>query len=286
MEFEREMHEHYQKAFALAKKNLQDKKKHSLPVCPAVRNTFLDEMMISYSMDMGILDVPTDLIVGAAEESEETALYTKDFHPVSAPNSAYADLWRSLYQVVLVGGSFEEPISCFEFLGKFYVRDGMKRVSVSRYYGTHSIKAHVIRILPIHTEEQKASWYYDFLLQYRLTNLYQLQFTQPGFFERLQQALGRNPAYRWSDRDRENFLRYWPSIERAFRKSYGDSLRISAADALVVLLRKYTFDQIVSMDSWVLARVFQTFWKELYVLSFPDTTPLEVNHSVDIIQTA
>ena len=46
MEFEREIHEQYQKAYALGMKNLQDKKKQRLAVCPAALNTLLDEKMV------------------------------------------------------------------------------------------------------------------------------------------------------------------------------------------------------------------------------------------------
>ena len=98
-------------------------------------------------------------------------------------------------------------------------------------------------------------------------------------------ALGRKPGYRWTDTDRANFLRHWSVIEGAFRKSYEESLRITPADALVVLLNRYTYDQIISMDSWVLARIFQAFWKEMYTLSFPDAGKAEVIHSVEVLQT-
>lgn len=286
MEFDREVHEQYQKAYALAQKKLQDEKKQRLPMRPAALITLLDEKMISYRQDMGILDIPTNLIVGVAEDTEAALLYTKEFLPVSVPNSAYADLWRVLYRDLHAGAEFKEAISCFEYLGKFYVRDGMKRVSVSMYAGIPSIKAHVVRILPMRTDEKEVILYYDFVRQYRLTQLYQLQFTQPGSFEKLQLALGHTPAYRWSDRDRAYFLSFWTSIEAAFHKSYKDSLRISAADALVVLMSKYSLDQIVSMDSWVLARVFQALWREMYTLSFPDKGITQVFHTVKALQTA
>lgn len=270
MEFEREIHEQYQSAYALGRKNLQDKKKQSLPVCPVAHSALMDEKMVSYRLDLGILEIPTNLIVGVIEQSEESMLYTKDFLPISDPKSEHADLWRTLYRVLHSGKAFSESIACVEYLGKFYVQDGLKRVSVSKYSNVSTMKAHVIRILPMDTEEQDVILYFDFLNQYRFTQLYQLQFTQHGFFEKLQLAMGRSPAYLWSDNDRESFLRYWPAIEHAFRKSYGDSLRVSAADALIVLMNRYSLDQIVSMETWVLARVFQTCWKELYALSYPE----------------
>lgn len=91
-------------------------------------------------------------------------------------------------------------------------------------------------------------------------------------------------AYALAQKNR--FLRYWPVIERAFYKSFEGSLRISAADALVVVLNKYSFEQIITMDPWILARIFQTFWKELYALSFQHNDKTETNPSIEILQTA
>ena len=286
MKFDRELHEQYQNAYALGMKSLQDKKKQRLAVCPAALNTLLDEKMVSYRMDLGVLEIPTNLIVGVSKASEEMMLYTKEFLPISVPNSAFADCWRGLYKKLNADKAFDEEINCYEYLGRFYVLDGLKRVSVAKFMGASIIRAQVTRILPMRTEAQEVAQYLEFLTHYRHTKLYQLQFTQKGYFEKLQMALGRNPGYRWSDSDRTNFLRHWTVIEGAFRKSYEESLRITPADALVVLLNRYTFDQIISMDSWVLARIFQAFWKEMYTLSFPDAGKAEVIQSVEVLQTA
>lgn len=126
----------------------------------------------------------------------------------------------------------------------------------------------------------------EFLLQYHYTKLNQIHFTQPGFFEKFQIALDHNPTYRRTDADRDEFLRVWPNIESAFQKSYDNVLSVSAADALVVLLERFSFDQIAAMDSWILARMFQAHWKELYQLSFPETFAVEAKHTVGILQTA
>ena len=117
--------------------------------------------------------------------------------------------------------------------------------------------------------------------------MYQLQFTQEGYFERFQKEFGFDPAHKWTDSDRSRFLAVWPKIEEAFHKSYEESLRITAADALVVLLQKYSIDQIDQMPSWVLARIFQAFWRELYTLSFPNISAKESKLQLGrVLQTA
>lgn len=147
MEFDREVHEQYRRAYALAQKNLQDKKKQRLAVCPAVLSTLLDEKMVSYRLDLGVVEIPTNLIIGVSGETEETLLYTSGFLPVSVPNSPFADVWRMLYKTFHADNKFAEEIDCYEYLGRFYVFDGLKRVSVVKYLGTPTVAAHVILIL-------------------------------------------------------------------------------------------------------------------------------------------
>ena len=123
MKFAREVHEQYQKAYALAIRNQQKNKKQGLPVCPIVLDSLLNERMIAYRLDLGVLEIPTNQIVGVAEESEKNLLYTKDFLPVSRPNSEFADTWRQIYHSIMNENADCGEIRCMEYLGKFYVSD-------------------------------------------------------------------------------------------------------------------------------------------------------------------
>ena len=52
---------------------------------------------------------------------------------------------------------------------------------------------------------------------------------------------------------------------------------MTVADALVVLLDKYTFTQLIQLDSWVLARIFQASWKDLCRLSHANCAEADSN---------
>ena len=275
MKLDKEIKEQYQKAYAFATRDQQRDKKIGLSTGPVVLEEILDESMISDKLDMGILDVPTTMIVGSAHRTESNALYTKDLLPLSTPSSPCAEQWRKLYAVLKNEGTFQEELKCVEYLGKFYVIDGMMRASVAKFSDVPTVKSRVVRVMPVQNGSTEVAQYYDFLFDYQLTHLYQLQFTQKGYFSQLQNGLQRQNSYVWNEADRMNFLHYWPKIESAFRKSYGDCLKITAADALVVLMKKYTYSQIIHMDPWVLARVFQAAGRELYALSFPELAKKE-----------
>lgn len=287
MKFAREVHGLYQQAYAKATTSLETEKKKGMPGCPLDLYSLMKDRMISYRLDLGIMDIPSSLIVGVAEASEKSALYTKEFLPVSAPKSEFADQWRDIYLRYSRGAGLPGFIQCYEYLGKFFVVDGLKRVSVAKFIKAPTIRSKVIRIMPIRTDARSIQLYYDFLFQFQLTRMYQLQFTQEGYFEKLQTELGYDPEYKWTDTDRSRFLAVWPKIEEAFHKSYEESLRITAADALVVLLQKYSIDQIAQMPSWVLARIFQSIWKELYTLSFSSISVKESQLQQErVLQTA
>lgn len=287
MNFTREVHEIYQQAYAKATTSLERAKKKGMPVCPVDLNSLMEDRMISYRLDLGVMEIPTTLIIGVAEDSEKSALYTKEFLPISAPKSEFADQWRDIYLRHSSGNGMTGYVHCYEYLGKFFVLDGLKRVSVAKLSKASTIRSKVVRIMPIRTDVKSVQLYFDFLFQFQLTRMYQLQFTQEGYFEKLQTELGYDPEYKWTDTDRSRFLAVWPKIEEAFHKSYEESLRITAADALVVLLQKYSIDQIAQMPSWVLARIFQSIWKELYTLSFSSISVKESQLQQErVLQTA
>ena len=270
MTFSREINEQYQKAYVFAVRDTQKDKKLGLPANPSVLEEMLDESMVSDIVDIGIIDVPTSMIVGAVHKTEALAQYTQKFLPLCKPDSGYADQWRTLYAVLANKEGFSEEISCVEYLGKFYVLDGLKRVSAVKFFEMPTVRSRVIRVMPVKNDTAEVIQYYNFLRDYQMTRLYQLQFTQNGFFNQLQKALQKQNSYVWNETDRVSFLRYWTKIETAFYKYYGDSLKITAADALVVLTKRYSYAQIIHMDPWVLARVFQAVGRELYALSFPE----------------
>ena len=48
-----------------------------------------------------------------------------------------------------------EPIKAYEFMNKFYVEEGNKRVSVLKFFDAVSIPGNVTRIVPPRTEEKR-----------------------------------------------------------------------------------------------------------------------------------
>lgn len=258
MKFENEARALYNTAWNAAKRQYR-RGLHSHPVA---LKSFLHEKDIAYTIDLEVMNIPTGKIVGVAKASHKDLAYTADFLPTNPADSSFAAKWVWLYQAYLNDVDVCEPVHCYEYLGKFYVIDGMKRVSVAKCHGVSTISALVTRLMPVKTNAPEIQSYYEFLKDFSLTQLYQVSFTKPENFNKLQAALGHAPDHRWTEMDRFGFLFYWYSFDHAFGKVFGDDAAVTAADALVAVLEDRPYSDVRKMTPWDLEDVLQALRKK------------------------
>lgn len=79
----------------------------------------------------------------------------------------------------------EYPIECYEFMHLYYVKEGNKRVSVSRYLHFPGIKANVTRIIPLNIDRADVRSYHEFLAFEKETGVSTLWFSSEKGFARL-----------------------------------------------------------------------------------------------------
>ena len=112
--------------------------------------------------------------------------------PLLDEKTEFARKWMELCRAQQEEG-IREPVQAFEFMNRFYVQEGNKRVSVLKYFGAASIRARVTRILPKHTGTPENRVYFEFLDFYQATELNTVWFSRPGSYARLTAAAGRRP---------------------------------------------------------------------------------------------
>lgn len=271
MHFQTEAWALYHKAHNLGRKNIRKSEKEGTDPYLKELSSVLNDDMVAGKVELGVMEIPTDKIVGVFSETEKD-LYTYDFMPLSDPDTEFADQWCNLYLHYLGDKGIRGAVTCYEYLGQFYVVDGKKRVSVVKSHGAPTILAAVTRILPVKTEDEEIQRYYEFLQYFELTKLYQISFTQSGSFGKLQKALGYDADHVWDEMDRFGFLFNWHAFERAFQEAFGGTLNITAADALLVMLEDYPYSKLREMQPWILTNHIQSAWKKLYQVSDPDFT--------------
>lgn len=230
-----------------------------------VLDEILDESMIAGRVNLGIIEIPTDQIVGTKSEGRRDA-FAANFMPLLSEKTEFAAKWINLCVDHLGDEGIRDPIYCYEYLGRFYVQEGNKRVSVLKSYGAPTIPGFVTRLVPNWSEDPEVRRYYEFLEFYQLTGLYRVSFTRPGGFSKLQAALGYEKDHKWSEEERRYFLSGFTYFREAFRKLGGDELPVTASDALLVWLKVYSFDELKSATPAELAKSLGAVWADVQVL--------------------
>lgn len=259
----------YGKALKLANRQKNKDEKQGKDVHPKALDAFLKKDMEAGRIELGVMDIPTDRIIGVAE-SKGRELYASNFLPLSPKKSNYAIQWRELCLDYQEGNEFFSPVRCCEYLGQFYVMDGKKRVSVLKYLEVPSVLANVIRIIPAMSKDKEVQNYFEFLRNFEKTNLYQISFSRQGGFEKLQRAMGHAPDQVWNDEERKRILRDLKRVAPALREAFGGYLKVTPADALLILLDEFSLEQIRRTAVSVLTDCIQKNWKKFYSMCHSD----------------
>ena len=114
---------------------------------PAVLDDILPENNTDSVVDVGLVEIPSERIIGTRSAGRITA-FTASFRPLLDNKSEFAAKWISLCAAHLGETGITDPILCYEYLGNFYVQEGNKRVSVLRHFGSPRIPGTVKRIVP------------------------------------------------------------------------------------------------------------------------------------------
>lgn len=269
MHFQMEAQILYHKANQTGKRTIRRCEREGTDPYLKELSAVLSEGMMGKSVELGVLDIPTDKIVGTAGQEEEK-IYDSGFMPLPDGDSEFAAQWCGLYLRYLSDEEVRTPITCYEYLGRFYVVDGKKRVSMLKSHGVHTLRACVTRILPVQTEDAEICRYYDFLQDFERTKLYQLSFTQPGSLPKLQAALGYDANHIWNDVDRFGFLFHWYLFEYAFQEAFRGEMPITTADAFLVMLEEFPYHRLKKMEPWILTSLIRDRWEKFYKICYPD----------------
>lgn len=217
-------------------------------------------------VDIGLVDIPTKLIVGTKAAGRVTA-FTGSFLPLLGMESEFGYKWINLCTAHLSDEGIRDPIVCYEYLGKFYVQEGNKRVSVLRYFDAPRIPGMVKRILPAYSEEPEIKTYYEFLEFYNAAGIYDIQFRQPGDYERLLSYLGKECGEVWTEEERRTFRAYFQYFADAFFACKGDELELLPEEALLLWLRVYPFRHLGKLSGEGLKKTVSGLWEDMVTLS-------------------
>ena len=236
---------------------------------PHALDEFLTEVMTAGQVELGLVEIPLDQVAGTKTQGRQSS-FSPDFMPMLDPDTEFALKWMDLCEAHLGDEGIREPIKCYEYLGRFYVQEGNKRVSVLKSYQSPTIPAMVIRMIPIWSAEPEILAYYEFMETYQKTGLYQTRFTQVGSFPKLQAALGYEADQVWTEDQRRAFLSGYSYFQGPFRKAGGGELPITTADALLTWLKVYPFGDLRQLSDAQLLKTIRAVWPDIKSLTEAD----------------
>ena len=241
-----------------------------------ILDEILNTSMTAGQVDMGVIEIPADQIVGTKGEGRRTA-FAADFMPLLSPDSEFAAKWIDLCCAHLSDEGIRDPIRCYEYLGRFYVQEGNKRVSVLKSFGAPTVSGYVTRVIPAYSEDESVAIYYEFMGFYRLSGTYQVYFSRRGGFAKLQAALGYEPDHVWTDEERRRFQSGFHYFKEAFNKLGGKKLPVTAGDALLVWLELYPIGTLKELLAQEIGKSLAAVWTDVKARTLAEPIAVSVD---------
>ena len=228
---------------------------------PLVLEEILPEVDSLTIRDIGLVEIPAQRIVGS-KSAGRTSAFTPTFRPLLKPDSEFAMKWVHLCDAHLSDVGIREPISCYEYLGNFYVQEGNKRVSVLRNFGAARIPGNVKRVIPTQSDDPRIKAYFEFLEFYNHSKLYTLQFRRPGDYAKFLAYLELEPDHIWTEEERRTFNAYYTyfldALESLHRKD-----DTPPEEALLLWLHLHSYRELGTMSAMELKRSLVAIWPDV-----------------------
>ena len=196
---------------------------------------------------LGLIEIPVGLIAGTKTRARQNS-FAPDFMPLLGPDTEFASKWSNLYLAQMEEG-FNTPIRVYEYLHRFYVIEGNKRVSVSRFLEMPTITADVTRIIPSGEVLDAEPAYAEFLEFYKAAPIYDIVCTGKGSYREIADIMGMPFDRAWPE-EAVKALRvgYW-RFAKVTKELAGDLGNMSMGDAFLIYLRIFRGEALSSRES-------------------------------------
>ena len=234
------------------------------PYLPAL-DDLLDGGRGAGEVPVGVREIPMELVVGTKTRGRSN-LFSCGFLPIADEDTEFAAKWSRLYDAQMSEG-IRDPVVVYEYLQRFYVQEGNKRVSVLRSLDVPTITASITRIMPMPSDDVAVRCYYEFVRLYQVAPVYGLRFSQPGACEQLAHALGQSLDERWPEDAVKALTSAFYRFARSYRARGGDLLAQTVADAFLLYVKSYTAAGSLNVSDREMDMRVARLWGEFVVAS-------------------
>ena len=237
-------------------------------------------------VNLGLQTISLDRVVGTATAARTTA-FASNFMPILDYHTEFGAKWSALCASHIEEG-IHDPIKVYEYMNKFYVIEGNKRVSVLKYFGADSVPAMVTRKIPRKNDSIENKVYYEFMDFHKQTGINYVHFSQTGGYDKLREFIGLDNDRELSDDERLDFNSAHLAFERAYLAKKGsEELTITIDDAMLVFLNVYGYETLKKMSAAEVKDSVEKVWTEIVLSSkkkeqvvLPKLDPVEPKKSI------
>lgn len=261
---------YYREALKKGQKDCRAHVARGLSPCLPVMDDFIPEERSMAAIDLGVVEIPSEFVVGTKTRGRVNS-FAPNFMPLMDAKTEFSDKWIRLCQAHLAEG-IREPIKAYEYMNRYYVEEGNKRVSVLKFFDAPRITAHVFRVLPERAPETEL--YFEFVEFYRLSCVNFIEFSKKGGYARLQKLLGKGPEEAWSEEEARRFSTVYHYFRQAYAASGGDKLRETAGDAMLAYMEIYGYPSLRGKNAQQIQAMLAPVWEEIALQQ--EESPVEV----------
>lgn len=257
------MLEDYTKARKLGLKQVErDVAAGRYPYPPAL-DDILKNQGYQGEIPIGLVEIDLSLIAGTKTRGRQN-MFSSGFLPIAESSSEFAAKWSDLIDSQRSEG-LRDPIVVYEFLQRFYVQEGNKRVSVSRYLGNPTILASITRVTPMPSDEKGLRIYHEFTRFYRVCPIYGITTSEEGFYARLAALLDQTLDAAWPEDVVRDLHALFDAFSASFRRHGGDALDLQVGDALLTYISIYGFGHLRALPPSQVEAEVSKIWSEFVV---------------------
>ena len=250
----------YERVYKLGIKDFRAKTSKGLYPYLQVLDDILSYTKVSKEVSLGLVDIPMNQIVGT-KSAGRTNAFASNYMPLLPAESEFAAKWCRLYDIHLEEG-IRDPVTVYEFMNRFYVVEGNKRISVLKYCNAVTIPAYVTRIIPEPDDSDECKIYYEFLEFYKKTEINYLNFSQKGNYKKITKLVGVSPEHVWTEEEREQFRSFYIQFTKAFEKKGGNKLSLTPGDAFLIYLEIYGYEEMASKSGSEFQQEITKIWND------------------------
>lgn len=264
--------QYYHEALRLGQREFRScQSKGENPYLPALDELIPGEFYTS-TESLGLVQIPVEFIVGTKTVGRTTS-FARNFMPLLEERSEFANKWRLLSSAHLKEG-IRDPVKVYEYMNRFYVEEGNKRVSVLKFFGAITVSAEVRRVLPPRNGDKAVELYYEFVDFYRYSKINFLEFSKPGGYAELQRLMGKAPDEPWTAEERSRFTTTFHYFRQYYLAMGGGKLATTVGDAMLAYMKVYGYQELRLQSPAEMKRSIAKVWEEITLQQ--EETPIDV----------